>query len=240
MSTLTIVRSGGFALVRIPGAALDGARDMAPLILALTPLGLLAGAAVAESPLRNDVGLLGGVFIYGASAHITAVSLLGVGAGSFAVLAAVLVIQARGLVYSAALAEHLRHEPTWFRWAAPYLLVDPLFALVSRRADSHGHDGLRAYYLGAGLALLGAWVPVMTLGVMVGPTLPQAEWIDFAIPALFVAFLVPGLNGPSSWIAAATGGAAALLVMGVPGGLGLVVATVAGAATGMVSGRILR
>jgi len=221
-------------------AALDGARDMAPVIVALVPLGLLAGTSVAESAVRNDVGLLGGLLIYGASAHITAITLLGGGVGLLPVLAAVLVIQARGLVYSAALAAHLSREPAWFRWAAPYLLVDPLFALVSRRGESHGRVSLRHYYLGAGLALWAAWGPIMLTGVLLGPSLPEAEWIDFAIPALFIGFLVPALSGRSSYIAAITGGGVALAALTLPGGLGLVLATVMGAALGAASERIWR
>ncbi|MEE8421279.1 MAG: AzlC family ABC transporter permease [Dehalococcoidia bacterium] len=222
-------------------AALAGARDMLPLIVALTPLGLLAGASVAESSVRNDIGLIGGVVMYGASAHITAISLLGSGAGGLTIVAAVVVINARGLVYSAALSTHLRHQPAWFRWGAPYLLVDPLFALVSRRADSYGGgDELRAYYLGSGLTLLAAWVPVMVAGVLVGPALPDAAWIDFAIPALFIGFLVPGLGGRSSYIAAGFGGAVALAALGMPGGIGLIVATLVGAAAGIVAERIGR
>ncbi|MEE8422662.1 MAG: AzlC family ABC transporter permease [Dehalococcoidia bacterium] len=210
-------------------------------MVALMPLGLLAGASVAESSVRNDVGLLGGVLIYGASAHITAVSLLGAGVSGLTVVAAVVVINARGLVYSAALARHMTGQPAWFRWWAPYLLVDPLFALVSRRGDSHGWgDEIRAYYLGSGLTMLIAWIPVMTVGVLVGPALPEAEWIDFAIPALFIAFLVPGLKGPSSYIAAGTGGAVALVALGMPGGVGLLVATLVGTVVGSLSERILR
>jgi predicted branched-subunit amino acid permease len=214
-------------------AALDGARDMLPLVVALTPLGLLAGASVAESPVANDVGLLGGAMIYGASAHITAVSLLGAGATGLAVVMAVAVINARGLVFSAALSMHMQRQPAWFRWWAPYLLVDPLFMLVSRRGESHGWgDGLRAYYLSAGLTLWTAWVPIMAAGVLIGPALPEAEWIDFAIPAVFVGFLVPGLKSRGSVIAAATGGAIALAAIGLPGGVGLILATLVGAVVG--------
>ena len=222
-------------------AALAGMRDMLPLVVALTPLGLLAGATVAESSVRNDSGLFGGVVMYGASAHITAISLLGAGAGGLAVVAAVVVINARGLVYSAALSTYCQHRPAWFRWGAPYLLVDPLFALVSRRAGSYGGgDDLRAYYLGSGLTLIAAWIPMMVAGVLVGPALPDAEWIDFAIPALFIGFLVPGLAGRSSYVAAGFGGAVALAAMGMPGGIGLIVATVVGAAAGTVAERIGR
>jgi predicted branched-subunit amino acid permease len=244
MAILTLSRSQSrFEAPTIgPGmqAALDGARDMAPVIVALVPLGLLAGTSVAESAVRNDVGLLGGLLIYGASAHITAIALLGGGAGLLPILAAVLVIQARGLVYSAALSVQMSREPAWFRWAAPYLLVDPLFALVTRRGESQGGTSLRHYYLGAGLALWSAWGPIMLTGVLVGPSLPEAAWIDFAIPALFIAFLVPSLGSRSSYVAAVAGGAVALAAVTLPGGLGLVLATLIGAALAAASERILR
>lgn len=116
-------------------AALAGVRDSAPILAVIALLGLLVGAAVAEAPLSNSTGWLGAAMIYAASAHLVAISLLGTGASAVAVVTAVLLINARGLVYSAALAPAMRGQPGWFRWTGPYFLVDPLFA-SPRRACS--------------------------------------------------------------------------------------------------------
>lgn len=66
--------------------------------------------------------------MYAGAPYITAVSLLGAGASALAVVTAVWIQTARGVVYCAGLATRMRGQPAWFRWAGPYLLVDPLFA----------------------------------------------------------------------------------------------------------------
>ncbi len=223
-------------------AALAGARDSAPILAVIALLGLLVGAAVAEAPLSNSTGWLGAAMIYAASAHLVAVSLLGAGASAIAVVTAVLLINARGLVYSAALAPAMRGQPGWFRWTGPYFLVDPLFALTAarlQRAGDEDDDGesLRWHYLGAALAMWLVWMPAVTLGILAGPALPNMESIAFAVPLVFLAFLVPGINSRTAVVAVAAGGAVAVLSVGLPGGVGLLVGTAAGTVAACLSER---
>ena len=210
-------------------AALAGVRDSAPVLGVIAPLGLLVGTTVAESPVANGTGWFGAAMVYAASAHLVAVSLLSAGASAVAVVTAVLLINARGMVYSAGLASALRGQPKWFRWAGPYLLIDPLFALTAAHAEG-ATDGepLRWHYLGAGLAMWLVWMPAVALGILVGPALPDIGSLTFAVPLIFIGFLVPGINGRTAVIAAAAAGVIATLSVGLPGGVGLLVGTAAG------------
>ena len=221
-------------------AALEGLRDSAPLLAVVAPLGVLVGTSVAESPVPNGAGWLGAGFIFGASAHLIAISLLGAGASAIAVVMAVLLINSRGMIYSAALASTLRDQPAWFRWAGPYLMVDGLFVMTAARAE-HTTDALslRCYYLGAGIAIWFVWMPAVALGIAAGPQLPDIESLMFAVPLVFVGFLVPGINGRSAVIAAVAAAVVATLAVELPSGAGLMAGTAAGIAAATVSERTL-
>jgi predicted branched-subunit amino acid permease len=49
------------------------------------------------------------------------------------VVLAALVVNARMLLYSAALAPHTADWPTRWRWAGAYFLADPVYALATTR-----------------------------------------------------------------------------------------------------------
>ena len=101
---------------------------------------------------------------YGGSGQLTAITLMGGGAGAGAVLAAVTLVNARFLLYAAALEPHFRDQPRWFRWAAAHFVVDPTYAMVTRRPDLDDPARFRRYWLTAGGVLAVAWVAMTALG----------------------------------------------------------------------------
>jgi predicted branched-subunit amino acid permease len=213
--------------------ALAGVRDTAPAVFALVPVALALGASIDASPVDDRIGLAGAVLVYAASAHATAVAMLGTGAAGFAIVLTVFVLTVRGAVFSVGMVSRMRQQPAWFRWIAPYLLVDPLYADVTARTTEEDlPEWFRRYYLGAGLAIWLMWLPTVTAGVLLGPVLPRSAAIDFALPALLVAFLIPGLRSRPAVAAALAGGAIALLEL-LPGGLNLIVASGIGVAVAM-------
>jgi len=219
--------------------AIEGARDTVPALLALAPVALALGASIAASPMDDRVGWAGGALVYAASAHATAVAMLGAGANGAAVLLAVLSLTVRGVIYSAGIVAWMREQPRWFRWAAPYLLVDPLYALVTTRTRP-GEDSprwIRLYYIGAGLAIWVMWMPAIAAGIRFGPLLPGGPGVAFALPALLIAFLVPAMRTRPAVAAAIVGGIAGVLLGDVPKGLALALASALGAIAAIASER---
>ncbi len=214
--------------------AVAGARDMAPVLLALAPVAVTLGASVSSAGVERWLAWLGGAIVYGASAHATAIALLGSGASGVAIVTAVLVLTSRGVIYSAGLMSRMQGQPAWFRWAGPYLLVDPLFALVTTKTSDRDSVGyIRWYYLGAGLAIWLTWLPALALGIWGGPVLPRNAGFDFGLTALLIAFLMPGLKSRPAVTAALVGAGVGIAGRGLPGGAGLLLATVAGSAVAL-------
>lgn len=139
MTTTAAARRYPFFALRHPVAARGTVHsailDALPAVAGLAPLALALGAAVSTSPLPAATGWLTAPLIYGASAQFAALSLLGAGAAAGSVVANVAVVNARVLFYSAALRPMFRDQPRWFRITGPYLLVDPLFALMGTQTD---------------------------------------------------------------------------------------------------------
>jgi predicted branched-subunit amino acid permease len=229
MTHAGVVASGARGLPRLRSE--PGVRDGLGVLGGLAPLGGARGAAVSDATLHAGIGLLTSPLLFGASLQLTALSLLSGGASLFSVVVAIAIVNGRSVFYSASLRSRLGPQPRWFRWSGPYLLVDPLFALVGQRADRAplAPEEIRRYYLAAGLTIWCGWQAFVATGALVGPAIPPWLGLEFAVPALLIGLLVPGLRCRTSLVAAGAGFGVALAAAGLPSGLGLLVAGAAGA-----------
>jgi predicted branched-subunit amino acid permease len=216
-----------------------GILDALPLYVPAMPFALVIGLAIVEAGINPFAGWSGSWLIFGGAAQLTVVSLLGTGAAFFAVVTAGLVVQARHLMYSAALAPTFQSQPSWFRWVGPYALIDQMFALVSVRTDDDPDD-FRTYYLAAGATFWILWQLTTALGIAIGPAVPL-EWnLQFAIPLLFIGLLVLGIDKSSKLVAALVGAGVTFLFAGLPNRSGLLVGAFAGILAGTLMERLKR
>jgi predicted branched-subunit amino acid permease len=216
-----------------------GILDALPLYVPAMPFALVIGLAIVEAGINPFAGWSGSWLIFGGAAQLTVVSLLGTGAAFFAVVTAGLVVQARHLMYSAALAPTFQSQPSWFRWVGPYVLIDQMFALVSVRTDDDPDD-FRTYYLAAGATFWILWQVTTALGIAIGPAVPL-EWnLQFAIPLLFIGLLVLGIDKSSKLVAALVGAGVTFLFAGLPNRSGLLVGAFAGILVGTLMERVKR
>jgi len=213
-----------------------GILDALPLYVPAMPFALVIGLAIVEAGINPFAGWSGSWLIFGGAAQLTVVSLLGTGAAFFAVVTAGLVVQARHLMYSAAMAPTFQRQPSWFRWVGPYVLIDQMFALVSVRTDDDPDD-FRTYYLAAGATFWILWQLTTALGIAIGPAVPL-EWnLQFAIPLLFIGLIVLGIDKSSKLVAAVVGAGVTFLFAGLPNRSGLLVGAFAGILVGTLMER---
>ena len=194
------------------GAAGAALRDAVPVAISVLPFGIAVGAAISETAMSNLVGWVATPLVFAGSAHLAAVTLLGEGAAWIAVVVATLVVNARMLIYSAALSPLFRGQPRWFRWAAPHLILDETFALVfARRPEERGDRRWFRRYLVASGGFLGVvWLVAVTAGVLAGHVIPESWPVEFAAPAALTGLLAPALRGRPAVAAAIVGAAAAV------------------------------
>ena len=218
---------------RPSASILRAARDTAPVVVGLAPFALILGITIAGSGVPETSGWLGGILLFSGSAHLAAITMMSSGAAGWAVVLTALVINSRFLMYSASLGPRFREQPRWFRWLAPQMLIDQTYALVS--ANTRREDGpaiFRSYYLASGAVLAVGWFSIMAAGIAIGPGLSIEGVLEFAIPMMFLAMLVPSLKSKPGVAAAATGALVAIATSGLPNGVGLLAGAVAGVLAG--------
>lgn len=222
-------------------ALTDGIRAFAPLLIAVLPFGLVFGIVAAGSEVGPWLGGATSFVIFAGAAQLATLQLIDAGAAGAVVIATALVINARHLMYSAALAPAFREFPRGARVALPYLLTDQAFALsIVRFGEVDDPAYRRWFFTGAGLSLWVPWQIFTVAGIVLGAQVPASWSLDFAIPLMFVILLVPTIKGRPELIAALVGATVALIAAGAPYGLGLIIGAVCGVLAGVVANRAER
>lgn len=220
-------------------ALLDGIRGVVPLLVGVVPFGLIFGVTAAGSDVGGGLGYATSLIIFAGAAQLATVQLITDGSAAVVVIATALVINARHFMYSAALAPHFRELSPPDRLILPYVLTDQAFAVSISRFETH-HDPAykRWFYAGAGMGLWITWQVTTAIGVVLGATVPEAWSLDFAIPLVFLALLVPAIRDRPGMVAAIVGGVVALVANDVAYNLGLIIGSLSGIAAGVAVERM--
>ena len=219
-------------------ALTDGVRAFAPLLIAVVPFGLVFGIVAAGSEVGPWLGAASSFIIFAGAAQLATLQLIDAGAAGAVVIATALVINARHLMYSAALAPAFREFPRGARMRLPYLLTDQAFAIsIVRFGEVDDPVYRRWFFVGAGLSLWVPWQIFTVAGIVLGAQVPDSWSLDFAIPLMFVILLVPTIKGRPELIAAAVGATVAVVAASAPYGLGLIIGAISGVVAGVVAYR---
>jgi 4-azaleucine resistance transporter AzlC len=139
-------------------------------------------------------------------------------------------LNARHLLYSAALAPWLRDVPVPRRAVIAHLLTDESFALSIAHFTRIGKPDERGYWLAAIGSTFIPWNAATIVGVVAGQEIPGPEQfgLDVVFPAAMIG-LAAGLLTGRREVVAATAGAA----------IGVVAGLIAGPSVGIVAGGLL-
>lgn len=216
-----------------------GARDVAPLLVGVVPFGVITGVAAADAGLSAVQALGLSVVVFAGASQLAALELVDQGAPVAVVVATAVVINLRMVMYSASLAPYFGSLAGRTRAGLAYLLTDMAYALsVSTYRDSGGVDRA-AYYLGVAVPLWVVWQVATVAGALVRAAIPATLGLDFAVPLVFLALLVPAMDDRPSTVAGLLGGAVAVLAGGLALNLGLLVGATVGVASGYASESVL-
>jgi predicted branched-subunit amino acid permease len=210
--------------------AIAGTLAMAPWLVGVVPFGMVIGMTVRTSDVPMTVGLLAGATIYSGSAQLTAIGLLEDGAGPAVVVASVLIINARLILYSSSIGPHWRGSRPGFRAAAAYLLVDPSYVVGMRRYEDRGGQtrNPHVHYIAAGITLWVAWHVAMLGGAVIGSRLPEWLPLEHAVSLFLLAEAIQAARTKPALTAAAIGCVVAVGGASLPLHSGLLVAVAAG------------
>ena len=222
---------------------LAGCRDEAPLQLGVIPFGMLYGIGALAVGMPVWLAQLTSMLVFAGAAQLVIVQMLGAAAGALPIGLTAVLLNLRHMLYSASVAEHVRHLPRRWRVLLAYLLTDEAYAVAIlryARPAGPGPDLRHWYFLGCGLTLWGCWQLSTALGIAFGARIPP-EWdIDFAVPLTFIALLTLLVKERAGLAAALVAALAVLALAALPFRLGLVLAIVLGLLAGAAVAREAR
>lgn len=203
------------------------------------PFGLTLGVAINDGAMPRAVAWLSNPLVFAGAAQLAMVTLAATATWA-TLVATCAVINARHVMYSAALAPRFADQPRWFRLAAPLFLVDQVFALVDA-CEFEGAE-LRRFYRGLAFGFFTMWSAAVTSGMLLGDLLPSAWRLDVAPAVMFcgmVALAVRGRPGGMrpGVVAVVVSVGVTLLTLGLPNNLGLLTGAVAGVVAGFLADR---
>ncbi|WP_224333925.1 AzlC family ABC transporter permease [Haloprofundus halobius] len=112
-------------------------------------------------------------------------------------------------------------------------------------ADDHPDSGpttssladRRWYYLGVAVSLWVVWQLGTVAGLVLGTGVPESWGLDFTVPLVFLALLVPAMKDVPTTTAGVVGGVVAVAAAGLPLNLGLLVGATVGILAGLLAER---
>jgi 4-azaleucine resistance transporter AzlC len=168
--------------------------------------------------------------VFAGGAQFAAIGYLAGGLAWPAIILLTGLVNARHLLYSAALAPWLREVPRPRRAAMAHFLTDETFALSIAHFTRIGRTDERGYWISAIAATFIPWNIATLVGALVGRQIasPERFGLDVVFPAAMVGLAVGLLAGRREVVAAAAGAS-----------IGVVVGLASGPGIGIVAGGLL-
>src|SRR3954471_3276027 len=164
----------------------------------------LSARAAGFSPLEASAM---SVIVFAGASQFVAVGYV---LGGFSWLAIVLLtafLNARHLLYAAALAPYVADQPRPMRAAMAHVLTDEAFALAIAHFRRIGRADIRGYWLGAILSTFIPWNLATLVGVTIGGSIPEPSrfGLDVIFPAAMGGLAVGLITGRRELVAAISG-----------------------------------
>jgi 4-azaleucine resistance transporter AzlC len=189
-----------------------GMLGVLPLWLASVPFGMIFAVTALAAGLSPAQVMAMSLLIFAGSAQFIGAGLFARAASPVEIVITTLIVNARHLLMSASLGEHLRHTPAWLKALIAFQLTDESYALgIARYLEGRGSP---AYQLGANGLLYVGWQVSTAAGLFVGQLIPDpaALGLDLVFPLTFIGLLVPLLRDRATTAVAAI--AALIAVVG--------------------------
>ncbi len=174
----------------------NGVRQALPVVLGYIPVGFAYGVLAQKSGLGLFNAVAMSVIVFAGSAQLIGAGLFGAAASPFTLIFTTFVVNLRHLLMSAALAPKLKGWKKWQIAFFGYELTDETFALHTMRMAKRTPPKIETFAVNITAQL--SWVISSLFGYLAGGQLADVRpvGLDFALPAMFIALLVPQIIKP--------------------------------------------
>jgi len=199
--------------------------------------GFVFGLAARDAGYSPIEAIAMSTIVFAGAAQFAAVGYVASGLAWPGVVFLTALLNARHLLYSAALAPWLREVPLWRRAVMAHLLTDEAFALTIGHFRRVGRTDERGYWIAAIASTFIPWNLATIGGVLLGAQIPDPArfGIDIIFPAAMIGLAVGLVTGRRELVAAITGaGVGVVVALLTAPSIGIVVGGVVGPAVGLL------
>lgn len=189
-------------------------QDSLGIMVSAAGFGLVYGLAARAAFFSPAEAGAMSVLVFAGAAQFAAVGYVAGGFSWLAIVALTAFLNARHLLYAAALAPYLADRPRWVRAGMAHLLTDEAFALAIAHFRRIGRADVRGYLIGAVVSTFIPWNVATLVGVTIGGSIPEPGrfGLDVIFPAAMGGLAVGLITGRRELVAAVSG---AVLAVGI-------------------------
>ncbi len=171
-------------------------RQALPIVLGYIPVGFAYGVLAQKVGLSLTAGIGMSVIVFAGSSQLIAAGLFGAGAAPLSIVLTTFIVNLRHLLMSATLAQKLTGWKKWQIALFGFQLTDETFALHTMRMAKKRPPRAETFALNMTSHL--SWVIGSLVGYLAGGQIADVKPIglDYALPAMFIALLVPQVVKP--------------------------------------------
>jgi 4-azaleucine resistance transporter AzlC len=177
-----------------------GVRMIAPLIVAVLPVGLVFGVVAATKGLSPLEETLMSALVFAGGSQFVAMDIWTHPASWSALGFAALLVNLRHVLMSASIAPKLERFSNWQKIVSMLFLADEIWAMAEFRANRAALTP--AWFAGLILPFYAGWVFSTLIGAILGTFLgnPAVTGLDFAFPAVFIVLVMGFWKGRTTGI----------------------------------------
>jgi len=211
-----------------------GILDELPLCMGVAPFGIIVGVMALHAGLNPLEGQMMSSIVFAGSAQFMVIRLIQDNTPALVIIVSTFIINLRHALYSASISQYLKGLSTSWKLLLSYLLTDEAYAVSILHFNKNaGSSNLHWHLLGSGLTLWLSWQISTAVGIFLGTQIP-AEWgLDFTLPLVFIAIVIPSLKDRPSTLTAIAALILSLVFFQLPFKLGLILASFIAIAFGL-------
>jgi 4-azaleucine resistance transporter AzlC len=189
-------------------------QDSLGIMVSAGGFGLVYGLSAREAAFSPVEAGAMSVLVFAGAAQFAAVGYVAGGFSWLAIIALTAFLNARHVLYAAALAPYLQDRPRWVRAGLAHLLTDEAFALAIAHFRRIGRGDVKGYLMGAVVSTFIPWNIATLVGVTIGGSIPEPGrfGLDVIFPAAMGGLAVGLITGRRELVAAVTGAVLAVAI----------------------------
>ncbi|MBP2643876.1 MAG: AzlC family protein [Firmicutes bacterium] len=211
----------------------EGLKDTLPIMVGVFPFGLAYGIVAQSIGLSSGETLLMSLLVFAGAAQFISLPMFAEGAGMIMIAITALLVNLRHLLMGMSLAPYMKGLSLPHKALLTFGMADETYAVTISRAQANGYSS--AYHLGSNAAGYVTWVVSTTGGILLGSCIhdPLSWGLDFAMPATFLALLIPRLTGKINILVCLAAAVVSIMAaVAIPGKWYIIIACLAAATAG--------